>query len=145
MTGVLRLAGWTDGRRLLHRPRVSQSVGRSHHFGADLFYANEQRFCAELRELTAGASPPVRAIVVDASAIADLDYSAAEALRGLIDELGRRQVALVFGRVSDGLQADMRRHRIEAAVGAAHLHRSLHAALRDARAHAAEPASSSQP
>ena len=134
---------WTS---LPCRPGATSEPGIVvYHFGADLFYANEQRFCAELRELTAGASPPVRAIVVDASAIADLDYSAAEALRGLIDELGRRQVALVFGRVSDGLQADMRRHRIEAAVGAAHLHRSLHAALRDARAHAAEPASSSQP
>jgi MFS superfamily sulfate permease-like transporter len=105
-----------------------------YHFGADLFYANEQLFCSELHQLVRGATPPLRAVVVDASAIADLDYSAARALRELIDELGRLPVRLIFGRVSDGLRSDMQRHRIEAAVGAAHLHRSLHAALQDARA-----------
>lgn len=102
-------------------------------FGADLFYANDKRFCDELRTIAETAPPPLRAVVVDASAIADLDYSAAQSLRASIDELRARGVRLVFGRVSDGLRADMVRHRIAEALGAAHLHASLHEALADAR------------
>jgi MFS superfamily sulfate permease-like transporter len=102
-------------------------------FGADLFYANEQRFCDELRTLVDSARSPLRAVVVDASAISDLDYSAAMSLRSLVDDLRARGVRLVFGRVSDGLRSDMVRHRIAEALGAAHLHASLHEALADAR------------
>jgi MFS superfamily sulfate permease-like transporter len=102
-------------------------------FGADLFYANEQRFVDEVRRLVDGAPPPLRALVVDASAIADLDYSAALALRKLVADLQQRRILLVFGRVSDALRADMERHRISTAVSAAHLHGSLHEALADAR------------
>jgi hypothetical protein len=51
-------------------------------------------------------------------------------------------VTLVFGRASDELRADMRRHRIEDALGPQHLHASLHAALADARAVVAASAES---
>ena len=103
-------------------------------FGADLFYANERRFTDELRALVDGASPPLRGVVVDASAVSDLDYSAAQSLRQLIAELQRRRIALAFGRVSPALRSDMQRHGIAAALGAAHIHASLHQALADARA-----------
>jgi len=102
-------------------------------FGADLFYANERRFADELRGLVRRMGPDLRALVVDASAMADLDYSAARTLRDLIDELQTRRIALVFGRVSPALRADMQRHGISAALGAEHVHASLHEALADAR------------
>lgn len=102
-------------------------------FGADLFYANEGRFADELRGLVQRSGPGLRALVVDASAIADLDYSAARMLLALIAELQQRGIALVFGRASPGLRADMQRHGIIAALGPQHLHASLHAALADAR------------
>ena len=102
-------------------------------FGADLFYANEQRFVDEVRGLVDSAPPPLRALVVDASAVSDLDYSAAQSLRALILDLHQRKILLVFGRVSDTLRADMGRHGISASVGARHLHGSLHEALTDAR------------
>ena len=102
-------------------------------FGADLFYANERRFADELRSVVKRIGPELRALVVDASAMADLDYSAARTLRELIGELQARQVGLVFGRVSPALHADMQRHGIAEALGAQHLHASLHEALADAR------------
>jgi SulP family sulfate permease len=102
-------------------------------FGADLFYANERRFADELRSLADSAGPDLRALVVDASAMADLDYSAARTLRDLIAELQARRIALVFGRASPALRADMQRHGIAAALGAQHVHASLHEALADAR------------
>jgi MFS superfamily sulfate permease-like transporter len=98
-------------------------------FGADLFYANTDRFADEVRALVEHAATPVRWFVVDASAITDLDYSAARSLRDLIDDLVRRQVTLVFARVTPFLRADLDRHGITEAVGEKHLFTTLHEAL----------------
>jgi SulP family sulfate permease len=48
-------------------------------FGADLFYANDHRFTDEVRSLVEHAPTPVRWFIVDADAIADIDYSARSA------------------------------------------------------------------
>jgi high affinity sulfate transporter 1 len=103
-------------------------------FGADLFYANESRFVGEVRALIRHAPQPVHFLVVDAAAITDLDYSAARSLRELYDELARGGVEVIFGRVAPGLRADMDRHRITPAIGAARLAPTLHEALAIVRA-----------
>ena len=69
-------------------------------FGADLFYANQHRFCDEVRKLVAHAPGPLRYFVVDASAITDIDYSAARSLRALIEDLQSNGVRMMFGRVT---------------------------------------------
>ena len=48
-------------------------------FGADLFYANIDRFVDGVRALVESAPTPVRWFIVDAGAITDIDYSAARA------------------------------------------------------------------
>jgi SulP family sulfate permease len=98
-------------------------------FGADLFYANQLRFCDEVRSLAAQAPAPLRYFVVDAAAITDLDYSAARSLRMLIEDLKRSGVRIIFGRVNEYLRADMDRHHITAAIGAQYLCPTLHEAL----------------
>jgi MFS superfamily sulfate permease-like transporter len=98
-------------------------------FGADLFYANKQRFCNEVHDLVERAPTPVRWFIVDAGAITDLDYSAAQAIFGLLDELQRRNIAVIFARVSPYLRSDMDRHRISAAVGATKIFATLHEAI----------------
>ena len=103
-------------------------------FGADLFYANYNRFIDDLRTLTSAAALPVRAVVVEAGAITNLDFTAARALRDLIASLAARDVALFFGRVSPSLRADLDRHGITATVGAARVYSTLHEAV--AAAHA---------
>ena len=54
-------------------------------FGADLFYANADRFADEVRGLVAGAPEPVRWFIIDCAAIFDVDYTAARTVRDLID------------------------------------------------------------
>ncbi len=102
-------------------------------FGADLFYANQNRFTDEVRALVASAPTPVHSVVIDASAITDIDCSAAQSLRNLIDEMRRRNVALVFGRVTSYLKSDLDRHGISAAVGAGRIFPTLHEAIEFAR------------
>jgi sulfate permease, SulP family len=98
-------------------------------FGADLFYANADRFADEVRALIAGAPTPVRWFIVDCSAIFDIDYTAARTVRDLLDELASRKVGVVFARVSPYLHADLARHGVIAAVGEARIFATLHEAI----------------
>ena len=98
-------------------------------FGADLFYANADRFADETRALVEGAPDPVKWFVVDAGAITDMDYSAARTLRDLVHELAARNVSVAFGRVEPSLRSDMKRHGIAALVGEGRIYASLHGAL----------------
>jgi sulfate permease, SulP family len=121
------------GGRWVPRPAMPGQVTAPglivYRFGADLFYANQNQFCDEVRRLVAQAPAPVRWFVVDADAITDVDYSAARSLRDLFDDLKRGGVSVVFGRVSPYLRSDMDRHGITAAVGAQWIFPTLHEAL----------------
>jgi MFS superfamily sulfate permease-like transporter len=98
-------------------------------FGADLFYANENRFADEVRSLVARAPTRVRWLVVDAGAIAALDYSAARTLRELCEQLSQSRIVLIFARVSEYLRSDMDRHGITAVIGPSCIFSTLHEAL----------------
>lgn len=104
-------------------------------FCADLFYANCNRFSEDIRFLINTAHAPVRCLVVDASAITDIDYSAASLLRDVLRELQAKPVHILFGRVNPFLRADMDRHGISAVVGADNIYAQLHTAIAAARAY----------
>lgn len=106
-------------------------------FGADLFYANVNRFADEVRALVLGSPTPIRWFIVDCAAITDLDYSAALSIRDLLEELARRQTVVVFGRVNPYLRSDMDRHGISLVVGASRMFPTLHEAI--TLAHSAVP------
>jgi SulP family sulfate permease len=98
-------------------------------FGADLFYANDNRFADEVRCLVECAPTPVQWFIVDAGAITDIDYSAAQSMRDLLDDLGRQGVGMVFARVSLYLRSDMDRHGVTAAIGETQIFTTLHEAI----------------
>jgi len=98
-------------------------------FGADLFYANESRFTDEVRALVAHAPAPVHWLIVDASAITAIDYSAAQSVRDLCEDLKAAGVELVFARVSVYLRADMDRHCISEVIGPERILPTMHQAL----------------
>jgi SulP family sulfate permease len=98
-------------------------------FGSDLFFANAYRFADQVRALMDCAPTPIRSFIVDASAITDIDYSAAQSICDLLDELARRGVRIVFARVSPYLRSDMDRHHITAAVGEKWIFATLHEAI----------------
>jgi SulP family sulfate permease len=108
-------------------------------FGADLFYANQNRFADEVRSLVAHAPTPVRWFIIDAGAIADVDYSAARAIIDLLDEMSRQKIGMIFARVSPYLRSDMDRHGISAALGAGRIFSTLHEAITAVHGNAPEP------
>jgi MFS superfamily sulfate permease-like transporter len=74
-------------------------------FGAALFYANASLFAEEVRGLVGPVSSPVRWLVVDAEAITNLDYTAAQMVRQLHQELVPRGFVLALARVSSSLKS----------------------------------------
>lgn len=100
-----------------------------YHFGADLFYANDNAFVGEVRRLVAHAPRPVRWFLVDAGAITDLDYSAGRSLGNLCTQLAQQGVQVLFARVNHYLHADMVRHGIAHMVGEVRIFATMHEAL----------------
>jgi sulfate permease, SulP family len=98
-------------------------------FGADLFFANADRFADEVRALVDHAPHRVRCVVIDASAITDIDYSASRTLRSLLGDLGRRDVTPIIARVNQFLRADLDRHGVTASLGESQIFTTLHEAL----------------
>jgi sulfate permease, SulP family len=102
-------------------------------FNSDLFYANANRFTDEVRSLVERAPTPIRWFVIDAGPISDIDYSAAQAVRELLDHLTNKEVGIVFARVSPYLRSDLDRHQIAAAIGEARIFSTLHEAIEAVR------------
>ncbi|MGO9934242.1 MAG: SulP family inorganic anion transporter [Steroidobacteraceae bacterium] len=106
-------------------------------FGADLFYANKAQFCNEVRALVERAPTKVRWFIVDAGAITDIDYSAAQSVRDLLDQLRQQNVTVIVGRVNPFLRSDLIRHGISATIGEGRIFETLHEAIAVARGGAA--------
>jgi SulP family sulfate permease len=85
-------------------------------FGANLYYANANRFVEEVRRITA-ADERAREICVDLGGVGDIDYTGGEALRGLISELRGRDVRLVLADVSPLVGSRLTRYGLMNAIG----------------------------
>ena len=103
-------------------------------YGADLFYANADRFADQVRELIEKAPTPVKWLLLDAEAIGNVDLSAAQTIRTLLEDLNRKGVRIVFGRVNPYLLSDLRRHRIAVVIGEGRIFPTLHEAVDAVRA-----------
>jgi MFS superfamily sulfate permease-like transporter len=99
-------------------------------FGAELFYANANRFAEEVKAAV-GNHPPsqVRWLIVDAEAIIHLDYSAARMLVELQQELKESGTQFGFARMHGGLESDFVRHHVAEVIDPALIFRRLHQAL----------------
>lgn len=120
--------------------RVTEPGLIVYRFGADLFYANEGRFVNEVRALVTHAPTPIHSFVVDSGAITDIDYSAALAIRELLDALTASGVQVIFGRVNPYLRFDLDRHGLTAAIGETRVFSTLHLAVAAARGPSLEAA-----
>ena len=88
-----------------------------------------------MHTLVERAPTPVQWFVVDAGAITNIDYSAAQSLRDLLDDLAHRRVSMVFARVRPSLRSDMDRHRVTTVIGETRIFATLHEALAVVREH----------
>ena len=68
-------------------------------FDQEIFFANAALFRDGVRELVTGVEPPVRRLIVDASAVTYVDTTGLDMLRELQDELDSLGVEFVFARL----------------------------------------------
>jgi sulfate permease, SulP family len=86
-------------------------------FGAIMYYANANRFTEEIRFIIKGADSPPEWLCVDAEAITDVDYSAAETIIGVHAMIEARGSHLVFAGVEAPVRAQLDRYGITDLVG----------------------------
>ncbi len=77
-------------------------------FTHSMYYANSQQLSEEILHLVNAAEPPVRWFCLDASAVDDVDYSAAETLRSIYGMLKEKKIRLVVAQVLDDLKTENR-------------------------------------
>ncbi|MCP3137532.1 SulP family inorganic anion transporter [Pyxidicoccus xibeiensis] len=98
-------------------------------FDAPLFFANARHLREEARGLVASARAPVRWFVLDASAVFDLDVTAAEGLEKLRREFEEEGVTLVIAEARAPLRRLLRRTGLAERLGPEHLHPTVEAAV----------------
>ena len=77
-------------------------------FTHSMYYANSQLLTEEVTCLANKAQPPLRWFCIDASAVDDVDFSAAETLRALHGILEEQGIRLVVAQVMDDVKAESR-------------------------------------
>jgi high affinity sulfate transporter 1 len=85
-------------------------------FGTSLYFANVPKLVDDVMTLT-GHGGPVRWLVLDCTAIEDIDYTASVVLARLAGELQRRHVRLALSTVLGPVQKQLDRYGIGAALG----------------------------
>jgi MFS superfamily sulfate permease-like transporter len=73
-----------------------------------MYYANCRQMSEEIINLVTHAQPPLRWFCIDASAVDDVDYSAAETLRSLFSTLREKGIRLVVAQVLDDVREQSR-------------------------------------
>ena len=77
-------------------------------FTHSMYYANSQQLSEEILNLVNTADPLLRWFCMDASAVDDVDYSAAETLRSIYGILKEKDIRLVVAQVLDDVKAESR-------------------------------------
>jgi SulP family sulfate permease len=77
-------------------------------FTHSMYYANAQLLSEEVTELVNRAQPPLRWFCIDAAAVDDVDYSAAETLRSIFPLLKEKGIRLVIAQVMQDIREESR-------------------------------------
>ena len=99
--------------------------------GAPLNFMNIQYLLDRLNEAVAAKAPPCRLVVMEASGVVGIDFTAAERLAGAIRALRKAGVDVAIARLeSERARTAALRTGIVGAVGADHIFRSVEEAVR---------------
>ena len=77
-------------------------------FTHSMYYANAEQLSEEITDLANHSEPPLRWLCLDASAVDDVDYTAAETLRSLFVLLKDKGIRLVVAHVLDDVREQSR-------------------------------------
>ena len=78
-------------------------------FNHSMYYANTEHLTQEVRELVNTAASPLKWFCIDAVAVDDIDFSAAEALREIYKMLHEKGICLVMADLQDDVYKELQR------------------------------------
>lgn len=130
-----RLPGTTDYRNVKNYPEAEEipciTIWR---FDSSFYFANADFFRDQIDRLLVRGEPPMRALVLDASGINDIDASAEALLHDIHERLEAAGIRLYFANVKVPVLRVMERGGLVDAVGRERFFLSVHAAVEAARA-----------
>ncbi len=94
-------------------------------FGAGLYYANASRFTEEIVNLVEDADPPLRWFGLSAATMGDVDYSGADSLRQVREELERMGITLVLCDVNPKVRRLLDEYGLTEQIGAERIYASV--------------------
>lgn len=86
-------------------------------FTHSMYYANTEQLSREISELAEKADPGLSWFCIDANAVDDIDFSAAETLRSLAASLKDRGIRLVLAEVPHNVRQELDRSGITQLIG----------------------------
>lgn len=99
-----------------------------YHFAASIYYANVAVLKKEIALLTS-ATPPPAEVVIDFSAVADIDYTGGDALAGLYEDLKGRGIALSIVLIKPSALEELKKYGIIDLVGKENIYPSMRSVL----------------
>jgi len=106
----------------------------AYRFYAPLLFSNAGHFVEHVRQLVANSPTPVRWFLIDAQAITDIDVTATESLRDLMEELRERGVVLKIARANRPLRDILERVGVTHDLGQENFFPSVHKAIQSFQA-----------
>ena len=125
-----RLVTFEDGQAKLHPLDSGEQATPGllvYHFGANLYYANAESFKEEVLCLVGEASPKATVLALESSAIGDIDYTAADMLRRLVQALRDRGVTFAVVGMEDHPLEELTTSKLVDLIG----EKNIYAGLRD--------------
>ena len=107
---------------------------------APLWYGNAEYIRLRILQMLDVAAEPVRALVLDANGISDIDYTAMRMLGELLAELKQREVAAAIARSSHLIHRELKRSGLLQNLGPEHLFATVEEAVDTLVAQAEGPA-----
>jgi len=98
-------------------------------FAHTMYYANAQQLYEEVVNLTNGAQPPLVWFCIEASAVADVDFTAAATLRDIHGILKRQGIRLMFCDVIDLVKTELDRYELTDLFGKDAFYGTINAVL----------------
>jgi high affinity sulfate transporter 1 len=105
-----------------------------HRFNADLIFSNADTFADSVVQMLYQADPPGRVAVIDCEMMADMDMTGAARLSELVGELRERDVDVRLARLHGPAHEVALRFGVLDEIGDDHIHLTVAAAVRAARA-----------
>lgn len=102
-------------------------------FSRDIFYANANRFSEQVRMLAETATSPVQWFILEARAITEIDYSASQTIRNVVQALANQNITFVVTGLAPEVKAQFDRDGLTKLIGPNHFYNRLEDALKTFR------------